>query len=177
MQYVAFLRGMNLGGRRITNDDLCRCFRDLGFDGVWAFIASGNVAFVSPARSRAKVSQRIEQGLRDALGYEVPTFLRTGKEVAAIAEAAPFDPPHGTEGGKLQVALLQKTPTAAQRRKALAFATDQDRLAVEGQELYWLPRGKLTDSELDASGLEKALGPMTIRTHNTLVRLAKRLSG
>lgn len=176
MRYVAFLRGMNLGGRRITNDELCRCFRDLGLDDVWAFIASGNVAFESPSRSRAKMSQLIERGLRDALGYEVPTFLRTGGEVAAIAEAAPFDPPHGADGGKLQVSLLLKVPTATQKKKALALATDDDRLAVEGQELYWLPRGKLTDSELDTSGLEQALGPMTTRTHNTFVRLAKRLS-
>ena len=177
MPYVAFLRGMNLGKRRITNDELCRCFRDLELENAWAFIASGNVAFESRSRSRAQVAQLIERGLRDALGYEVPTFLRTASEVATIADAAPFDPPQGTAGGKLQVSLLTKAPTASQTKKALAFRTDDDRLAIQGQELYWLPRGGLSDSELDTAGLEKALGPITTRTHDTLQRLAKRLSG
>lgn len=176
MQYVAFLRGMNLGGRRITNDDLCDCFRHLDLQNVWAFLASGNVAFESSSTSRAKVSQLIETGLREALGYEVRTFLRAAKDVVTLAEATPFAAPHGAAGGKLQVSLLAKKPTAAQAKKALSFATEKDQLAIRGQELYWLPEGNLTDSDLNLSGIEKALGPMTIRTQRTIQRLSKRIS-
>lgn len=176
MQYVAFLRGMNLGRRRITNDDLCGCFRGLGLQNAWAFLASGNVAFESPSASRAQVSQLIEIGLSEALGYDVPTFLRTAREVAAIAAAVPFAEPQGAAGGKLQVSLLGENPSAAQRKKALSFATQQDQLAIEGQEFYWLPEGKITESELDLKGIEAALGAMTMRTQRTLQRLSKKLS-
>ncbi len=176
MQYVAFLRGMNLGGRRITNNDLCACLRDLGLQNPWAFLASGNVAFESPSRSRAQVSQLIEVGLNEALGYDVPTFLRTAREVAAIAAAIPFAEPQGAAGGKLQVSLLAKNPSATQRKKALSFATQQDQLTIEGREFYWLPEGKLTESELDLKGIEAALGVMTMRTQRTLQRLSKKLS-
>ena len=31
MRYVAFLRGMNVGGHRLTNAELCGHFEDLGF--------------------------------------------------------------------------------------------------------------------------------------------------
>ena len=34
-----------------------------------------------------------------------------------------------------------KKPSAAARKKVLALATDQDLLALEGRELYWLPSG------------------------------------
>ena len=47
-RYVAFLRGMNLGRRRITNDALRAEFEALGFGGVATFLASGNVIFESP---------------------------------------------------------------------------------------------------------------------------------
>jgi uncharacterized protein (DUF1697 family) len=39
-RYVAFLRGMNLGNRRIKNDELRAEFEALGFEGVATFRAS-----------------------------------------------------------------------------------------------------------------------------------------
>jgi uncharacterized protein (DUF1697 family) len=147
----------------------------IGSSRKWGHLASGNVAFESPSTSRAKVSQLLEVGLGEALGYDVPNFLRSAREIAAIAAATPFVEPLGAAGGKLQVSLLAKAPSAAQRRKTLSFATQQDQLAIEGRELYWLPEGKITESELDMKGVEKALGAMTTRTQRTLRRLSKRL--
>ena len=174
-RFVAFLRGMNLGGRRVTNDELCAHVRALGFEDVSAFLASGNVLFTAQRGSAAQVAKRIETGLSKALAYDVPTFVRTAAEVVAIAGHAPFDALVGPDGGKLQVALLAKRPTAAAVKRTLAHATDDDLLAVDGRELYWLPRGKLTESELDFKAVEKALGAMTVRTHRTITRLAVKL--
>ena len=42
---VAFLRGMNLGGRRIKNEQLRAEFEALGYADVGTFRASGNVLF------------------------------------------------------------------------------------------------------------------------------------
>ena len=174
-RYVVFLRGMNLGGRRITNDDLCAHVRALGFDAVSAFLASGNVLFAATGSTASQIAQRIASGLAAALDYDVPTFVRTAREVATIAAHEPFDTAVGEDGGKLQVALLARKPTAGKAKQALAHATNDDRLALHGRELYWLPRGRLTDSTLDHRALETALGPMTVRTHRTLVRLAAKL--
>ena len=49
-RYVAFLRGMNLGGRRIKNDELRQCFEELDLSDVSCFRASGNVLFASEER-------------------------------------------------------------------------------------------------------------------------------
>ena len=90
-RYVAFLRGMNLGGRRITNDDLRAAFEGLELTDVATFRASGNVIFDGPdGVGGADVSAKIEAGLADALGYEVPVFLRTCEQVAKIAAREPF---------------------------------------------------------------------------------------
>lgn len=176
MRYVAFLRGMNVGGHRITNEQLCDCLAASGCENPWAFLASGNVVFDSAARSRSTLSKRLEKGLEAKLGYAVPTFLRTAKQVIEIAEADPFAQSARKLNGKPQVALLGSEPTAAQRRKALAFATNEDRLEIVGEELHWEPSGKLLDSTLDLAGIASILGPMTVRTRNTLQRLAKRLT-
>ena len=53
-RYVAFLRGMNLGNRRIKNHELRAEFERLGFEEVATFRASGNVVFGSAAARRGR---------------------------------------------------------------------------------------------------------------------------
>lgn len=74
---VAFLRGINLGRRRVKNDELCAHFEATGFERVSAFLASGNILFESGRMSASKLESRIEQGLEERLRYRVPTFARS----------------------------------------------------------------------------------------------------
>lgn len=168
---VAFLRGMNLGGRRISNVELCASIEALGFEDVSAFLASGNVVF-SAKGSGPSIGRRLEQGLAERLGYPVPTFLRTAARARSIADAQPFSRRKAAAArGKLQVIFLSRPPSSEAATSALALRTDDDWLAIDGQEMYWSPRGKLSDSVLDIKALEKLLGPTTIRTKNTVERL------
>ncbi len=171
-RYVAFLRGMNLGGRRITNEELRSHFEALGCEDVATFRASGNVVFAKEGRP-SELSMQLEEGLGVALGYEVPVFLRSVKQLLSIATQEPFDAKQlAASKGKLQVALLTRKPSAGTARKALALSTDADRLAVEGRELFWLPKGGMSESELDLKVLATMLGSMTIRTKGTIDQIA-----
>jgi uncharacterized protein (DUF1697 family) len=177
-RYVAFLRGMNLGGRRIANEDLRSHFEALGCAGVATFRASGNVVFAA-AEEEEPLAERLEAGLKEALDYEVPVFLRAEDELRAIAAAEPFGA-RAVEGsaGKLQVALLRATPSAAARKEALALSSGADRLAIEARELYWLPSGGISESDLDLKAIAAALGPTTIRTKGTIDQIvARHLAG
>src|SRR5690606_22158478 len=108
-RHVAFLRGMNLGRRRITNDELARCFAAMGLREVSVYQASGNVIFDAQRRTPAALQQKIEAELEAALGYAVPTFLRSAEQVRAIAELLVFG--KVPTGAKPQVMLLAKPPT------------------------------------------------------------------
>lgn len=164
---------MNLGGRRITNAELCACFEALGFASPTAFLASGNVVFDSDETTPERVGERIEAGLADALGYDVPTFLRSAAEARAIAAYEAFPPEIiAASRGKLQVALLTTEPSQAARRTVLEHATQEDRLTFGGRELYWLPSGGISESPLDLAAIEAAVGPWTMRTRRTVERLA-----
>ncbi len=172
-RYVAFLRGMNLGGRRIANEDLRSHFEALGCAQVATFRASGNAIFAADGEAEAKLARRLEEGLGERLGYEVPVFLRAARELRAIASHEPFEAKQVMASkGKPQIALLTKRPTAAATKKALAHSTDADLLAIDGRELYWLPEGGLSESELDLKALAAILGPTTIRTKGTIDQIA-----
>ena len=154
-RYAAFLRGMNVGGRRLTNDELRSCLTDMGFRDVECFRASGNVVFDGDRRPAAAVKTRIAD------------------EVLDIASYRPFDEKAvSSSTGKLHVALLSNTPSAAQSDEVLSLQTRDDRLAFGRRELYWLPKGRMIDSGLDLTAVERALGPMTLRTKSTVELLA-----
>lgn len=174
VRYVAFLRGMNLGNRRLKNPELKAEFERLGFEQVATFRASGNVVLEAGGRAgEAALAKKIEAGLADGLGYEVPVFLRSCDEVAAIAAHEPFAAKAvKASKGKLQVSLLAKKPSAKARDAVLALATAEDQLAIEGRELYWLPSGGILESELDLKTIEKALGSDTRRTMGTIEQIA-----
>ena len=174
-RYIAFLRGMNLGNRRIQNDELCTHFSGLGYTNVAAFLASGNVIFDAPTEPAAKITAHIEAGLKKALHYEVPTFLRTATEVKAISAMDGIlpQPVPGTIG-KVQVALLLTEPTEAACRAVMGLETDEDRLAIRGRELFWLPLRGILGSELDMKVIGTQLGPMTVRTKRTIERIVKK---
>ena len=159
-RYVAFLRGMNLGNRRIANDDLRSHFEALECEEVATFRASGNVIFATDGESTAKLTARLEDGLAEALGYAVPVFLRSAKELQAIAAYEPFgSKDRAASKGKLQVAMLASKPGAAAAKKALALSSEADRLAIEKRELYWLPTGRYVGLGAGFEGTRRAPRP------------------
>jgi uncharacterized protein (DUF1697 family) len=172
-RYVAFLRGMNVGGHRLKNDELRPLFEAAGLENVATFRASGNVIFSASKEPTAKLAAKIEQALEASLGYAVPTFLRTAEETQAIAQGTPFATADvEASAGKLQVMLFLTAPTAHQNREVLSLATTQDRLAFGKRELYWLPSGGILDTALDLKAIGKLLGPTTVRTKGTVEQLA-----
>lgn len=173
-RYAAFLRGINISNRRVKNDTLRLCCEEIGFVDVAIFRASGNVILGTEGKSDPEeVTRRLEDGLEDSLGYEVVVFLRTGAQVRAIARHEPFDAALiEASTGKVQVSLLAKAPSAATRKQVLSLGTAEDRLAIRGRELYWLPSGGISESGLDLKAIETALGLSTMRTKGTIEQIA-----
>jgi uncharacterized protein (DUF1697 family) len=172
--HAAFLKGINLGKRRLSNDELRGHIDALGLAGASIFRASGNIVFSDPgSRTEGQLETLIEEGLERLLGYEVATFVRNRADLLEIAGSEPFEKAtHARLKGKLQVALLGRRPSPSARDKALALAGDEDALAFGRRELFWLPAGGMSDSSLDLKALERLLGPMTIRTMGTIEQIA-----
>ncbi|HEX2097097.1 MAG TPA: DUF1697 domain-containing protein [Solirubrobacterales bacterium] len=172
-RHVAFLRGVNLGAkRRASSADLRAAFEAAGFGDVATFRTSGNVVFEASG-NEAEILARSEAALRDTLGFDVRVVLRSARQVRAIAAHEPFEPKvvAATEG-RLQVILMAERPSAAAKKRVLALATENDRLALRGRELYWLPTAGTQGSDLDQESLGEALGLVTVRTKGTIELLA-----
>lgn len=174
-RYVAFLRGLNVGGHRVKMERLRAIFEEMGFDGVWTFIASGNVVFETEQRDAAELERRIAAELEEALGYAVPAFVRTPVEVARAAhpELAATDDP----AWHIHVAFLAEPVDEALEARFSALEGDGDRFDFGEREVYWSVRGKMSESPLfGTNAIDKAMArPHTVRKTTSLARLAAKL--
>lgn len=177
-RYIAFLRAINVGSHTVKMDHLRRLFEGVGFTGVETFIASGNVIFEATEENPAALEPLIEAALHEALGYKVATFLRTPAELAAVAGYQPFKAADlEEEGNFLYIAFVRETPGPEAQQKLQAFTTEVDEFHLQGREVYWLCRKKISESKFSGALLEKALGlPATMRNVTTIKRMALKYS-
>ncbi len=155
--------------------DLRAHMEALGFRDVSTFIASGNVIFSSPTRQKPAALERvIEAHLEQALGYAVPTFLRTPAELMAVDAHRPFSAVDSEAiGHTVHVAFLRDTPAPSLATVLRAHETERDLFAVHGREFYWLVRGKSLETLVPWAKLEKQLRlETTMRNRTSIAKLA-----
>jgi uncharacterized protein (DUF1697 family) len=87
-KYVAFLRGINVGGKNLVKmDALRKGFETAGFWNLVTLKASGNVVFES---DRLPKSTSIQDSLKRTLGVQSDVLLRKFEEIVVIVRDAPF---------------------------------------------------------------------------------------
>ena len=172
-KYIAFLRAINVGGHTVKMAYLKELFESLGFADIETFIASGNVIFNDKSAKEAELESKIEKLLKQELGYEVTTFLRSISEVAAIVSAKPFGASLMKTSTAFNVGFLKKPLSSKAVRALLSLKTDIDDFATKGREIYWLCKLKQSQSTFSNVVFEKAVGiRATLRGMNTISRLA-----
>jgi len=173
MEFVALLRGINVGGNNLIKmSELKRCFEKLGFGSVRTFIASGNVLFEHAEAAGPKLTARIEAILEKTFDYRASIVLRSAKELRAIVAAAPKD--FGSEPAKFRydVIFLKAPLTAAVAMKSVRTKEGVDR-AFAGKGVVYFSRlvAKATQSQLSKLVSLPVYKSMTIRNWNTTTKL------
>src|SRR5260221_10646488 len=84
MKYIAFLRGINVGGNNLIKmSDLKKQFEDLGFTNVQTVIASGNVIFETDKKNFNKIPYQAviisQKELKEVIDNAPKSWLPTGK--------------------------------------------------------------------------------------------------
>ena len=177
-RFFAFLRAINIGGHTLKMDRLRQLFESLDFAHVETYIASGNVIFEIDSLDTWSLENRIESKLQEALGYAVPTFIRTPQELAAIAVYQPFPSAQFAAAAAYNVAFLKQPLDQPSQLKLQALRTELDDFRVHQRELYWLCRLRQSQSKFSNAVLEKTTAqPSTLRGMNTIMKLVEQYPG
>jgi len=161
--YVALLRAVNVGGRKLVMTELKALADGLGLGAAKTYIASGNLLFTS-ANSENDVKAMLEIALTEHMGRPVGVMVRTAAEMTAVGAANPF----AAEPGNRVVAIfLDAAPPqdAAEMAKNVA----DERMALGRREIYvHYPSGQ-GESKLRIPAATNG----TARNMNTVLKLAE----
>lgn len=176
-RYVAFLKGINVGGHTVKMDRLRELFAKMEIGGaplgeIETYIASGNIIFSSPVTEARRIEAAIASNLHTTLGYAVPAFVR---DLGSLSRISAMDPFLDREDSSLYIAFLPGTPDLAVSQRVEAASTATDLLKIDRSELYWLCRTRFSDSPFSGPALEKLLGTaVTVRNSTTVRKLAEK---
>jgi uncharacterized protein (DUF1697 family) len=161
--YVALLRGVNLGKRRLKMEDLRQLSCGLGLEDVQTYIASGNLLFRS-GKSEKTLKAELEAALATHMGVRVGVMVRTVAELSDVIRTNPFK----NETPSFTVAIFLDEPPAKDAPDG-AKNLDGERLALGRREIYvHYPRGQ-GQSRLAIPAAAEG----TARNMNTVAKLAE----
>jgi uncharacterized protein (DUF1697 family) len=161
--YVALLRAVNVGGRKLIMTELKEIARELGLGSPKTFIASGNLLFTSD-KGEAELKAELEGVIAAHMGKPVGVMVRTMREMEAAAAANPFT----DQPGNRVVAIFLDTPPPKDAAANAKNVVDE-RLALGGREIYvHYPNGQ-GESKLRIP----AAADGTARNMNTVAKLAE----
>lgn len=107
LRYVAFLRGVNVGGRRpVRMAELEAAFAGLGLKNVRTVLTSGNVLFDAPVSGREGLAAITSAGLKRALGFDATVVVRSLEDIRRLLDSNPFRRMKPPAGAQLYVTFL-----------------------------------------------------------------------
>ena len=175
-RFVAFLRGINVGGHIVAKEKLQEAFTSLGFQNVCTYKQSGNVIFEANSADPQEVKAKIEEKLRFYLGYEVAVFVRTFPQLEGIIILDPFKN-QSKEGTSFLVTFLPFAPPTFPLQLPLTIPKSTAQvISAVGTEVFSVTHGG-GEGALPNPFLESKLKvKATTRNLNTIMEIFKKYS-
>jgi uncharacterized protein (DUF1697 family) len=172
-KYVAFLRGINVGGnKKVPMAKLKSVLQEFGFQNVRTLLASGNVIFEFKKESLPSLTKKISATLDEAFGFIIPVILRNADEIEKIVESVPFKNIIVAKDTRLYVTFLSEDPKS--NLKIPYYSTDKSFqiLNIKDKTIFSVLDVSKTGTVDAMAILEKEFGKnITTRNWNTIVKI------
>ncbi len=175
MKFVAFLRGINVGGHTLIKmADLKKAFEKMGFENVRTLLTSGNVVFESEQKDKNILTKEIEAGLRKAFEREISVIVRSLDDLKKLQSLDPFKGVKVTPSIRLYITFLSEK--ARPRTITIPYTSPQKEFSIlqatpmEVFSILDLAKGKGTTDVMNI--LEKEFGSnVTTRNWDTVLKV------
>ena len=172
MRYVAFLRGVNVGGVTVKMVDAKKLFESLKLTNVVTVLASGNIIFDSEKGTEESLTRTIEAGLKKKYARDIPVMLRSVNELRSIEQMRPFQGAVTGSATKLYVTFLYEPSRGV-------HIPDPDAsfkiVCIKNMDAFSVVEPSPTFGAVEAMAkLAKIFGPkITMRNWNTVQKIVK----
>ena len=175
-KYVAFLRGINVGGNNLIKmDDLKKIFESLGFKNVKTILASGNVVFETAKIKIPDLTKLISGKLEKTLGYGIGIIVRSIEDIRKLANTDVFKNITVTPQTRLYVTFLPEKSNSNLKIPYVSHDNNYKILRSSETEVFSVLTVSPTVNTTDLmSVLDKEFGKkVTTRNWNTIEKILK----
>jgi uncharacterized protein (DUF1697 family) len=169
--YVAFLRGINVGGNNVIKMDALRAeFETMGFLDVKTYIQSGNVIFQSEMTDKDKIRIKIEKALSVRFRYAASVMVRSKKDIEHTISHFPtvFE----DSNWKHNVIFLGIPIDSKSILKRFEIKKDLEQISYAREVLFWSARlDGITRSTMLKLSTRREYQYMTARNINTTKKI------
>ncbi|GBR76146.1 protein DUF1697 [Candidatus Termititenax persephonae] len=179
MQYLALLRGINVGGNNIIKmGELRKLFAEMGFADVLTYIQSGNVVFKCSEKNKLKLKAQIEKILLKKFGNKITLAILTLAEMQKVIADKPSGFGENKKAYKYDVVFLLEPLKAPDALKEFNPRDGVDKISA-GKNVIYVSRliKQITKSRFTKIIGTKIYQNMTIRNWNTTEKLYKLMKG
>lgn len=176
MQYVALLRGINVGGNKIVPmAKLKNMLEKIGCTNVKTILASGNVLLESPEASATKLAAAIAKKFEETFGFDSHIIVRTAKQIETLVKSEPFKGIKVTPETRLYVTFLTEKPKHTLKIPHTSPDGGFKILAISDGEVCSVLTLTKSAGSVDAMKiLEQTFGKnITTRNWNTVLKLLR----
>lgn len=173
MNYVALLRGINVGGHSLIKmAELKACLDQAGFENVSTYIQSGNVFFSSDDKDELKLAARIEKIIEKTFKLPVRVVVISQTRIDGIIAKVPKHWGSDKEWRYYALFLLppyeikEAVEEFGEPKPDIEFLDVGDGVLYQATDMR--SYGKTMASKLASKPLYKQ---MTIRNYNTLLKI------
>jgi uncharacterized protein (DUF1697 family) len=172
IRFIALLRGINAGTlHRVEMGKLKQLFERLGYTRVSTYLNSGNILFEAEQEAE-EIRKNVEASLKEELGFEIPTLVKSDIEMLRIVSAIPVSWQNNSEQ-RTDVAFLFPQIDLEKVLSDLPVKRDFiDLCYLPGAVIWNLDRKNLNKSQLNKIISHPHYKLMTVRNVNTARFLA-----
>ena len=171
-RYVALLRAVNVGGRKVTMNELKAAATKLGYENARTLVASGNLVFDAKKTAPAKLEAALEAAIEMTFGLTSEVMVRDPAEWAAILKGNPFPKKATEDPAHLVCVVCKDKPDAALLTAYLKTFREKydkgEQLKAVGREVYIDYGDSIGQSKLI---LPRKVCTGTARNWNTMLKL------
>ncbi|MGC9354122.1 MAG: DUF1697 domain-containing protein [Mariniphaga sp.] len=176
--YVAFLRGINVGGHhKVPMATLRTEMERMGFKKIKTILNSGNIIFTGTPKEESGLEVDIALHLEKVFGFSIPVRVRNAGEILALTAANPFRGIEVTRALRLYISFLKKVP---ENKLTLPWISEDKSfriLEIRGKEICSVLDVSVAKTPKAMEVLEQFFGgDITTRNWNTLTRIAGKLT-
>ncbi len=142
-RFAVFLRGINVGGVRITMKDLAAVLVAAGYRRVITVLASGNVILDADVHDAGSLTTDIESVLCERFGCRARVLVTTHEELSQLVAAYPFTAVDDGIPRHDYVVLAASRQVVQAVLAAVPDPSPGELVAARRKVLYWqVPRGE-----------------------------------